>query len=99
MAEQTTQWIRQRDPMAWRILLVTAGELRLPASAETIQLDSPAWFAWVTDAHNRSFRFVHPKAAFTARKERKQRGHWYWVAYRQRNRKLHKTYLGKSETL
>ena len=62
-------------------------------------LDSPAWFDWLADEHHHSFHFKHPLGDFTARKERKQRGQWYWVAYRQVHGKLHKTYLGKPEAL
>jgi LuxR family maltose regulon positive regulatory protein len=79
--------------------LVTARRLHDPTSAEPIPLDSPAWFAWVADDQHRRFRFEHPYGTFTARKERKQRGSWYWVAYRQVRRRLLKVYLGKSETL
>lgn len=64
-----------------------------------IALDSPEWFAWLADDQHHSFHFAHPEGECTARKERKQRGHWYWVAYRQVHGKLLKTYLGKSETL
>src|SRR3712207_3423804 len=85
--------------MAWNTPLVTARELRDPATMQRIPLDTPAWFAWLAEDHNRSFRFVHPVGVFTARKERKQRGGWYWVAYRQASRKLYKTYLGRSATL
>jgi hypothetical protein len=36
---------------------------------------------------------------FTARKERFQRGGWYWRAYRRRFGRLRRVYLGKSEQL
>jgi LuxR family maltose regulon positive regulatory protein len=78
---------------------VVAGELRAGDAAECITLDSPAWFAWLADECHHSFHFTHPGGNFTARKERKQRGQWYWVAYRQVHNTLYKTYLGKSELL
>jgi LuxR family transcriptional regulator, maltose regulon positive regulatory protein len=62
-----------------------------------VPLDTPDWYAWLEE-HN-TFHFEHPSGGFTARKERKQRGKAYWVAYRQVHKKLYKTYIGKSETL
>ncbi len=64
-----------------------------------IMLDSPAWLARLADDCHHSFHFTHPDENFTARKEPKQRGQWYWVAYRQVHGTLYKTYLGKSELL
>jgi LuxR family maltose regulon positive regulatory protein len=85
--------------MAWKTPLVEAGFLREPGVDTPIALDCPAWFAWLADDRHRCFHFAHASGGFTARKERKQRGQWYWVAYRQVCHKLHKTYLGKTETL
>src|SRR5215467_12410303 len=61
-----------------------------------IALGSPAWDTWVE--HARSFRFETPHASFTARKEQRPGG-WYWYAYRRRHGTLHIAYLGKSEEL
>ncbi len=69
------------------------------ANAPPITLDSPAWFAWLNADEHYCFHFTHPSGGFTARKERKQRGQWYWVAYRQVHNKLYKAYLCKSEAL
>ncbi len=76
-----------------------AGVLHEPSTNTTIQLDSPAWYAWLAEEPHRSFHFTHPSGGFTARKEHKQRGQDYWVAYRHVHTKLYKTYLGKSEQL
>ncbi len=76
-----------------------SGALHLPEEPGSIALDSPAWFAWLADERHNSFHFTHPCGDFTARKERKQRGQWYWVAYRQVRGTLYKTYLGKSAAL
>jgi LuxR family transcriptional regulator, maltose regulon positive regulatory protein len=85
--------------MSWRTPLVEAGLLRESQNPETIAIDTPAWFAWLAEERHCSFHYVHPDGEFTARKERKQRGQWYWVAYRQVHGKLYKSYLGKSETI
>src|SRR5215471_14350693 len=61
-----------------------------------IALGSAAWDSWVE--HARSFRFETPHASFTARKEQRPGG-WYWYAYRRRRGTLHIAYLGKSEEL
>lgn len=83
----------------WKTPRVTHSTLIEPVSGATIELDTPAWFAWLADEQHRCFHFDDSKGGFTARKERKQRGSWYWVAYRQVDHKLHKVYLGKAETL
>jgi predicted ATPase/DNA-binding CsgD family transcriptional regulator len=61
-----------------------------------ITLGSAEWGTWVE--HSRSFRFEAPHSSFTARKEQRPGG-WYWYAYRRRHGKLHIAYLGKSEEL
>ncbi len=85
--------------MAWKTPTVAAGMLHVPHEAIIIDIGSAAWYAWLSDETHRSFHFTHPSGDFTARKERKQRGQWYWIAYRQVHGKLYKAYLGKSETL
>src|SRR5215469_3043029 len=48
-----------------------------------------------------TFAFSSACGTFTARKEQagNKRGGLYWRAYRRRNSKLHRAYLGKSEEL
>ena len=58
---------------------------------------SPAWFVWLDDPGNRSFSFEGSVGTLTARKERRGAADGYWTAYRKRNGKLFKTYLGKAE--
>lgn len=65
----------------------------------TIAVDSAEWFAWLAEADHRSFQFESGIAGFTARKERKQRGGLYWVAYRRAQGKVYKTYLGRSDEI
>ena len=78
---------------------MSAGALHEPHGAVDLAVGSAAWYAWLADDIHRSFHFADPAGVFTARKERKQRGKWYWVAYRQVDGKLYKAYLGKSEAL
>ncbi|WP_328475252.1 LuxR C-terminal-related transcriptional regulator [Actinoplanes sp. NBC_00393] len=60
---------------------------------------SPAWFTWLAGDAARSFSFRSSAGAYTARKERRQRGSAYWVAYRTVAGRQHKVYLGKTEEL
>src|SRR5579863_1541356 len=74
------------------LIVLGAGETQ-PTS---ILIESEDWYHWLTAEQNQSFAFQHPLGTFTARRERK--GHsWYWYAYRKRNGKLYKAYLGKSQ--
>lgn len=59
----------------------------------------PEWYLWLQTAT--TFTFHYADNIFTARKERSgnKRGELYWRAYRRRNGKLRRIYLGKSEEL
>ena len=68
-----------------------------------IRVDSAAWFEWLEGVTNISFSYalVDPACGYivgfmTVRKERKQRGYSYWSAYRRRNGRLQKRYVGSS---
>ncbi len=64
--------------------------------APAISLHSPSWFTWL-QGHS-IFVYELPFLHFTARKERRAGGA-YWYAYRRRGGKLHTAYLGKSDEL
>lgn len=72
--------------------------LKLPnnSRSEIIAVDSPAWYSWLEE-HN-VFRFEDEVGTFTARKEPRPGG-WYWYAYRRLQGKLHIAYLGRSQEL
>jgi len=63
----------------------------------TILVGSSAWFAWLEGAT--SFAYQGSGGCFTARKESRQRGGWYWKAYRKLAGRLHRAYLGKTAEL
>ncbi len=65
-------------------------------STDTISTGTAAWYRWLEQHH--SFTFETPRTTFTARKEQRPGG-WYWYAYRRIRGKLHSFYLGKSEEL
>src|SRR5579884_4026260 len=79
---------------------VERGVLLLPASRNsTVSVGSQQWFSWLSDEKNSSFFFSNEAGSFTARKERRKRGGWYWIAYRSRGGRLAKTYIGRSEDI
>jgi predicted ATPase/DNA-binding CsgD family transcriptional regulator len=59
-----------------------------------LTVGTPAWYAWLEEIS--TFAFVSDMGTFTARKEPRQHGGAYWRAYRKRDGKLHRVYLGKS---
>src|SRR5690348_1037963 len=88
-----------KDPaMARTTPRVEQGTLISPATdAGSIPVDTPAWFAWLERAT--IFSFNGPTGRFTARKEGRARGGWYWKAYRTAHGTLQRVYLGKSADL
>jgi len=73
----------------------------LPAGS--VQLDTPAWFAWLAAATTTRFSYplFDPQVGYivgfmTVRKERRQRGGQYWVAYRREGGQVRKVYIGSS---
>jgi LuxR family maltose regulon positive regulatory protein len=77
--------------------LVVSGRLYTDDAATGTTLGSPAWFAWLTTAT--AFYFESPLGTFTAHREQRQRGGWYWIAYRRRNGRLQRVHLGKPDQL
>src|SRR5919112_2371133 len=88
--------------MTRRIAHVADGVLHAQERSGTpeIMVDSSAWAEWLEDRATHSFSFEGPGGTFTARKERRSGGdEGYWSAYRKRDGKLRKAYLGKTEKL
>ncbi len=61
-----------------------------------LRVGTPPWYAWL--AEHTSFVFEGSAGHFTARRE-VRRGATYWYAYRRRNGKFSKVYLGKEAEL
>src|SRR5689334_11357381 len=82
-------------------------EVRVPGeTALSIVLDTPAWVQWLEMPTTRSFAYPiddeqagYIRAFMTVRKEQRQRGNDYWVAYRRSGKRLGKIYLGRSTQL
>ena len=72
--------------------------LRDGLETKTIPVASATWFAWLVAPGTASFRFATGPHRFTARREHKPGG-WYWYAYRQQQGILRKVYLGRSVDL
>lgn len=64
--------------------------------ATTLPLGTAAWWKWL--GCHALFRFEDGGASFTARRERRSGGD-YWYAYRRRNGRLHNAYLGRDADL
>jgi LuxR family maltose regulon positive regulatory protein len=71
-----------------------------------IRLDSVAWFVWLDATSTTGFAYplFDPQVGYivgfmSVRKERKQRGGDYWVAYRRYGGYLRKAYLGSSRVV
>jgi LuxR family maltose regulon positive regulatory protein len=79
-----------------RIPFVANGMLQVAAAGDAagVAVGSPAWFEWLADDSARAFSFRSPAGDYTARKERRQRGGAYWVAYRTAAGRQYKKYLG-----
>ena len=68
-----------------------------------IVVESAAWFAWLEQETARCFAYGvfdrqrgYITSFVTVRKERRQRGGGYWVAYQRVGGQLRKVYLGRS---
>lgn len=79
------------------LLLVSEGGDATAAEPRVIVVGTGEWYAWLEQAT--VFTFANNLCKFTARKERFQRGGWYWRAYRRRFGNLRRMYLGKSTQL
>lgn len=71
-----------------------------------IQLDTPAWFAWLEAPSTTRFSYAlfnrtkgYIDGFITLRKEPRQRGGAYWSAYRRQGQRVRKLYLGPSTAL
>lgn len=65
-------------------------------SVGPITIGTAEWYTWLE--HHRSFCFEAQGCSFTARKERRPGG-WYWYGYRRMQGKLHRAYIGKTARL
>ena len=85
-----------------RLPLVYDNRLFLPDEEKDqllpVIVGSESWYAWLANEQNQSFSLKNRLGTFTARRERKRNG-WYWYIYHKRNGKLRKAYLGKTEKL
>ena len=86
---------------------VTQTEVELPdGTARAIRLESRGWWVWLESATVRSFAYPiydaqvgYIRGFMTVRKERRERGSDYWMAYRRVGGRLRKIYLGRSAEL
>lgn len=67
-----------------------------------IRLDSSAWFTWLEAPTTGSFAYplVDPQRGYivglmTVRKDRRERGGWYWSVFRRQGQYMRRIYLGR----
>ena len=84
MPYQQMPWVRQ-------------GQVVLPNTPHIV-LDTPAWFAWLSQISAFCYSGSHPWLRLTVRRE-KRRQQFYWYAYSKIDGKLHNIYLGKQNSL
>lgn len=93
--------------MKRKLPTVMEGRVYDPARPDrAIVLDSPAWFVWLEAATTKRFSYplFDPRVGYsvgfmTVRKERRERGGWYWSVFRRAGTRVHKIYLGRTATL
>ena len=86
---------------------VTQAEVSIPDGTErAIRLESAGWWAWLEVPTTQSFAYpIYDAQAgyicgfMTVRKEQRERGGNYWVAYRRTAGVVRKIYLGRSAAL
>ena len=81
-------------------------ELEQPGGAASVRVESAAWFAWLEQETAQRFAYGvfdrqlgYIVSFVTVRKERRQRGGDYWVAYQRVGGRLRKAYVGRSAAL
>jgi LuxR family transcriptional regulator, maltose regulon positive regulatory protein len=70
----------------------------LLVSGQPIRLDTPAWFAWLSQISAFYYIASYPVWRLTVRGEKRRHG-LYWYAYARIDGKLHNVYLGKPDAL
>ena len=99
----------RKIPRVWVAFSGTVSQaaLEIPDGTErAIRLESAGWWAWLESAAARSFAYPlydqqagYIRGFMTVRKEQRERGSDYWVAYRRVGGCLRKIYLGRSAEL
>ena len=90
-----------QTPRAWDAYVE---DLQQPG--QRVWVDRPGWVEWLEAATTRGFRYPVFDARvgyivgfMTVRKERRQRGGQYWIAYRRCQGQVRRVYLGASRRL
>jgi DNA-binding CsgD family transcriptional regulator len=84
--------------MARAIPTVTGDRLTPGPGQAAIPVGGSAWSDWLAAPGSVSFHFAGPAGEFTARREKKGAG-YYWYAYRRQGATVRKAYLGKASGL
>jgi len=100
--------MKRQTPTVWQLWGGgrTRAELYGAREGEAIVVDSPAWFGWLAAETTRGFAYAlfdrqagYVSGFLSVRKEQRERGGNYWVAYRRSQGRLWKRYLGSTSRL
>jgi hypothetical protein len=95
----------RKTPIVLEGQLTDYSQMEQTGEAQKLAVGSAQWFAWLETAPRFAYRVkvstpTEGLITLTVRRESKQRGSQYWVAYsKDRSGKLHKVYAGKSDTI
>lgn len=84
-----------KTPVVKHGALIYEEKTPIGTGSHTIYMDSPEWYVWIKRHH--TFRMQIGDLVFTIRAEKKQRGTYYWYAYKRIAGKLFKRYIGMDE--
>lgn len=70
-------------------------------SGKCVEVGTSDWWNWLESDEAKSFRFEtdHGVKSYTARKETIQSKGYFWYAYKKVDKRLHKSYIGKTAEL
>lgn len=99
----------RKTPTVWVAYSGTVSQatLEIPdGTARAIRLESAGWWVWLEVPTTQSFAYPiydaqvgYIRGFMTVRKEQRERGSAYWVAYRRVGGRLRKIYLGRAAEL
>jgi hypothetical protein len=100
--------VKRQTPTVWQLWGGgwARAELHGATEGKAIVVDSAVWFEWLAAETTRGFAYAlfdrqvgYVRGFLSVRKERRERGGSYWVAYRRSKGRLWKRYLGAASRL
>lgn len=89
----------RKTPKVWAGYLTYFEETAIGRRWITCRIGSPGWSTWLDDLTHKVFSYGTNLGSCTVRRETKQHGSSYWIAYKRIEGKLYKRYVGRSADL